>query len=79
LQEGHSRFVAILRALLVQRLPSEVARDKVFVDAIDLLISFEAWDRLRQDQGLNPTEAKQVLSSTVQALLAQRERGRAKP
>lgn len=79
LQEGHSRFVAILRALLVQRLPPEVAKDRVFVDAIDLLISYEAWDRLRQDQGLNPSEAKQVLSSTVQALLTQRERARVKP
>lgn len=76
LQEGHARFVAILRALLVQRLPAEVPRDKVFVDAVDLLISFEAWDRLRRDQGLSPGEAKQVLCSTVQALLAQRERAK---
>jgi AcrR family transcriptional regulator len=78
LREGHTRFVGILRALLVNRLPPDVARDKVFVDAIDLLISFEAWQRLRDDQGLSPAEAKQVLSSTVQALLAQRERARAK-
>ena len=63
----------------MKRLPPEVARDKTFVDAVDLLISFEVWQRLRQDQGLNPGEAKQVLCSTVQALLAQRERARAKP
>lgn len=78
LQEGHVRFVGILRALLVNRLPPDVARDKVFVDAVDLLISFEAWQRLRQDQGLSPGDAKQVLSSAVQAVLAQRDRARGK-
>jgi hypothetical protein len=78
LREGHARFVGILRALLVNRLPPDAARDKVFVDAVDLLISFEAWQRLRQDQGLSPGEAKQVVCSAVQALLAQRERARAR-
>jgi AcrR family transcriptional regulator len=78
LREGHARFVGILRARLVNRLPPDVARDKVFVDAVDLLISFEAWQRLREDQGLSPSEAKQVLCSAVQALLAQRDRARGK-
>jgi len=78
LREGHARFVGILRALLVNRLPPDVAKDKVFVDAVDLLISFEAWERLRQDQGLSPGDAKQVLCWTVLALLAQRDRARAK-
>jgi AcrR family transcriptional regulator len=78
LREGHARFVSILRALLVQRLPADVARDQLFVDAVDLLISFEAWHRLRQEQGLSPTQARQVIGSTVNALLDQRERSRKK-
>ena len=79
LREGHARFVAVLRALLVRRLPPEVARDQVLVDAIDLLISFEAWQRLRDEQRLSPAQARQVISSTVNALLDQRERPRRKP
>jgi len=79
LREGHARFVSILRALLVQRLPTDVARDQVFVDAVDLLISFEVWHRLRQEQGLSPTQARVVISSTINAQLEQRERRRKKP
>ncbi len=74
LREGHARFVAVLRSLLVQRLPAEVARDQVFVDAVDLLTSFEAWHRLRQEQRLSPAQARQVVCSTINALLDQRER-----
>ena len=78
LREGHARFVAVLRALLVKRLPPDVARDQVLVDAIDMLISFETWHRLRQEQRLSPAQARQVICSTVNALLAQRERARGK-
>jgi AcrR family transcriptional regulator len=78
LREGHARFVAILRALLVQRLPADVAKDQVFVDAVDLLISFEAWERLRHEQGLSPAQARQVICAAVTALLDQRERQRKK-
>ncbi len=76
LRDGHVRFVAILRALLVQRLPSDVARDQLFVDAVDLVISFEAWDRLRQEQRLSAARAREVVRSTVTALLDQRDRSR---
>jgi AcrR family transcriptional regulator len=76
LREGHARFVVLLRVLLVNRLPPEVAKNHTFVDAIDLLISFEAWHRLREEQRLNPGEARQVLRTTVQALLDQYERAR---
>lgn len=78
LRRGHIRFVAVLRALLVMRLPPDVAKDEIFVDAIDLLISFEAWQRLRQDQKLSPAQARQVVCSTVNALLDQRDRARGK-
>ena len=78
LREGHARFVAVLRTLLVKRLPPDVAKDQAFVDAIDLLISFEVWHRLRWEQRLSPAQARQVIYSTVNALLDQRERTRGK-
>jgi AcrR family transcriptional regulator len=77
LREGHARFVAALRMILVQRLPSDLAQDHVFVDAIDLLTSFEAWLRLRDEQRLSPEKTKQVVRATVVALLDQRERDQA--
>jgi AcrR family transcriptional regulator len=74
LREGHARFVAALRMILVQRLPSDLAQDHVVVDAIDLLTSFEAWHRLRDEQRLSPAQAKQVVRATVVAMLDQRDR-----
>jgi AcrR family transcriptional regulator len=78
LREGHARFVAVLRSLLVQRLPPDIAKDQLFVDAVDLLISFEAWDRLRQEQRLSPARAREVVCSTISSLLDQRQRSRGK-
>jgi AcrR family transcriptional regulator len=79
LRDRHAQFVVVLRALLVNRLPPNLAKDQVFVDAIDLLLSFEAWQRLRQEQRLSQAQARQVVVSIVNGLLEQRERARTKP
>ena len=39
------------------------------VEAIDLLLSFESWNRLREDQGLDIAAAKNVLKQAVAPLL----------
>jgi len=78
LRDRHAQFVAVLRALLVNRLPPDLAKDQAFVDAIDLLMSFEAWHRLRREQRLSQTQARQVVVSIVNALLEQRDRPRSK-
>ncbi|MGQ0805351.1 MAG: TetR/AcrR family transcriptional regulator [Actinomycetota bacterium] len=39
------------------------------LDALDLLTSWEAWDRLRTQQGLDVTGARRVLATTVTTLL----------
>ena len=61
------------------QLENAIARFVSLRDAIDMLISFEAWHRLRQEQRLSPAQARQVVWSTVNALLDQRERTRGKP
>ena len=43
--------------------------DAVLVEAIDLLLSFESWSRLREDQGLSIAKAKRVLKQAIEALL----------
>jgi AcrR family transcriptional regulator len=52
-------------------LPPAVAQDTRWLAALDLLLSFEAWVRLRREQGLDAAQAKGVMRLAVQALLGQ--------
>ena len=70
LAESHGRLVAGARALLVLQLPPDLARRRPLVEALDLLLSFESWDRLRGDQGLSPEAASETLAAAVRKLLA---------
>jgi len=69
LQAEQVRFVAIARDLLKAQLPPELARDKARFEALDLILSFEAWSRLRRDQGLTPRRAAEVLEQMTRRLL----------
>ena len=65
----HAKLVEISREILRRELPPELAKDRVRFEAIDMLLSFEAWNRLRGDQNLAPKRATEVLQSTIAALL----------
>ena len=69
LRAGHARFAATLRRILVERLAGGQVRDKRLVETVDLLLSFEAWQRLRDTQKLSAAEAKAVLADAVRAVL----------
>jgi AcrR family transcriptional regulator len=69
LKAGHVRFVALSRQIIVDLLPAEAAREAVTVEAIDLLLSFETWHRLRTDQSLDVESAKRTLKKAVSALI----------
>ena len=58
------------RDLLQRLLPATVAQDQRLLDALDLMLSFEAWIRLRREQGLDAAQAREVMRLGVQALLA---------
>jgi hypothetical protein len=47
-----------------------VAQSPHLLDALDLVLSFESWIRLRREQSLSATEATAVMQLTVKALLA---------
>jgi hypothetical protein len=51
-------------------LPPDLAHNSPFLDALDLVLSFESWIRLRREQALSATEATAVMQLTVKALLA---------
>lgn len=65
----HERLVKALREILKQQLPPVIARDQLKVEALDLLLSFEAWSRLRREQGLSPKRAQETLEAAVRRLV----------
>jgi AcrR family transcriptional regulator len=69
LKLSHAQFVAMLRAILLGILPKEAAGNSVLVEALDMLLSFESWSRLREDQGLGIAKAKLVLKQAIELLL----------
>jgi AcrR family transcriptional regulator len=62
LEAGHARLGAQLRAVLTREAPPEILADPSRLEVLDLLLSFEAWNRLRRDQGLAPADAEAVLT-----------------
>ena len=73
LRTCRARLGEALRALLLERLPADL-RDPARVEALDLLLSFEAWSRLRDEQGLSIAAAKATLAAAVAAVLGARGR-----
>jgi AcrR family transcriptional regulator len=65
LARDSSRMVAELRAIVEREMPPEVTGDPLRIEALDLLLSFEVWSRLRMDQGLSVAEARRVLEAIV--------------
>jgi AcrR family transcriptional regulator len=63
------RLVQDQRERLERELPPHLASDRDRVEALDLLLSFEAWSRLRNEQGLSPARAQAVIEATVRALI----------
>ena len=59
---------ALQRSLLRHALPKAVAADKPRFEALDLLLSFDAWLRLRREQGLSRAAAKRVMLRAAEAL-----------
>jgi AcrR family transcriptional regulator len=58
------------RDLLVRLLPPHVSRNTTLTHALDLNLSFEAWIRLRQEQGRKPAQAREVMLLCVMSILA---------
>ncbi len=59
------RMSAALRKILVDALSPEIIADTAKVEILDLLLSFDSWNRLRQDQNLSPSEAEAVIAAAV--------------
>lgn len=65
----NAKMVQIAREILRAQLPPAMAKDRVRFEAMDLLLSFDAWHRLRRDQDLSPKRATEVLQGVLAGLL----------
>jgi AcrR family transcriptional regulator len=71
LMDDYNRFVRMEREGLNRVLPQKVMSDKILFQAIEMVTSFQTWQRLRQDQGLSTMDALGVVRFTVDRLLGE--------
>jgi len=69
LDADQARFAATARDILRREAPPEVIRDRLRFEALDVLLSFETWNRLRREQKLTPRAAIEVLEFAVAKVL----------
>ena len=70
LAAGHVRLALIAREILKREAPAAVVKDKLTFEALDLLLSWESWSRLRRDQALTPKRAREVLEASLRKMLS---------
>ena len=64
-----------LRTTLERELPAAMRQDALRLEALDMLLSYEAWARLRREQNLTPKRAQAVLEAAAERLLADQAEG----
>ena len=62
-------LVRAQRAVLERIIPEEERSDSDFIEALDLVLSFDTWRRLRKDQELTVAQARSTVNALVNALL----------
>ncbi|MEW5684896.1 MAG: TetR/AcrR family transcriptional regulator [Pseudomonadota bacterium] len=68
LADDHARLATTLRELLKGVLPHRMVADASKLEVFDLLTSYEAWSRLRLEQGLSLDDARRTLQLAVSRL-----------
>lgn len=70
IQRGYAGVLATMRARLMAVLPPALAADPLRREAIDLVLSFEAWQRLRDEQALSAEAARAAVLAALDRLTA---------
>jgi AcrR family transcriptional regulator len=68
LTSEHKALVRAQSEALRRVLPAKIVEEKARFAALDLLLSFDAWKRLRHDQGVGVREARSALRLAASAL-----------
>ena len=69
LMEDYQRFLRLERAGLESILPAAILTNRTLFSALEMVTGFQAWRRMRQDQGLSPAETEAVTRAIVERLL----------
>ncbi len=69
LQRNHAENTRRMRADLLRWLPELADADGDLLEAVDLITSFEAWNRLRVDQRLGRERTQEVIEASTIAFL----------
>ncbi len=69
LLDEHAQLNVIQRTILCDALAPVVRLEGVTLEALDLLMSFDVWRRLRKDQKLSVTEARDTVLHAAHLLL----------
>jgi AcrR family transcriptional regulator len=70
LQASHSSRLAEMRSGLESVLPPAILKKPTFLEAIDLLLGHETWQRLRIEQNLSEADARGVIETLMSLLLS---------
>ncbi|HTO09182.1 MAG TPA: TetR/AcrR family transcriptional regulator [Myxococcota bacterium] len=73
LQRQHAAVVRELRERLLRGLPELAAAPDALLDALEAVLSFEVWERMRRDQRLSRERATEAFRAVALALLADLE------
>jgi AcrR family transcriptional regulator len=68
IQAEHARMRDLMRHRLKSLLPPSIAGEAVRFETIDLMLSFEVWQRLRDEQHLGVDQARAVIDREVTRL-----------
>lgn len=69
MQEQYARILEIMRQRLESFLPASITDDAVRFETIDLMLSFEVWQRLCDEQRLASSEARHIVMCEVLRLV----------
>lgn len=70
LMDDYRRTVALEQSTLKAILPAVIADDPLLFAALDVVTGFDAWRRMRQDQGLSIRKAEAAMRLAVERLTA---------
>lgn len=69
IQNNHAATAQLMRARLLDLLPPHLQTDRAAFETLDFLLSIDSWQRLRSEQGLTASRARDVIEWLVKALV----------
>lgn len=69
IQTTHAATSQLLRARLGNMLPPHLQNDRAAFETLDFLLSIDSWQRLRNEQNLTASQARDVIEGLVKALV----------